>query len=163
MTKGLLLTLVAALSFTACYGDTQSLTDDGKGFPELTIDFPVSTTPGATESATLVIENPGPGDMKSLVVAFSRLGDPELPPPIVDVIARGQKGAVEDVSPEPTAVSPDGIVYTFDGIDEGGSMTLTFTLVMPQETGPAGNAILVYPGEDPDRSRGVRLETEVGG
>ena len=163
MSKRLVLGVLAALLFAGCYGDPQSLTDDGKGYPELTLEFPESTSPGSTETATLVIHNPGPGDMDSLVVAFSRLGDPKLPPPIVDVIARDQEGSVKNVTPEPNAVSTDGIIYTFDGIAEDESKTVTFTLLLPQTPGPVGNAILVYPGEDPDRSRGVRLETEVGG
>lgn len=151
------------LLFVACFGDSQSVTEQGKGFPELTLDFPASTTAGSTETAALTIMNPGPEDMDSLVVAFSRLGDPELPQPIVDVVGRNDEGSVRDVDPRPNAVSPDGIIYTFDGIAEGESTTVTFTLVVPNQTGPAGNAILVYEGQDPNRARGVRLKTEVGG
>lgn len=159
----MLLASIATLLLVGCYGDSQSLTEDGEGFPELTLEFPETTTAGSTETATLTIINPGPGDMESLVVAFSRLGDPELPQPIVDVVARGDQGSVRDVSPQPNAVSPDGVIYTFDGLAEGESMTVTFTLVIPAGTGPAGNAIQVYEGQDPERGRGVRLETEVGG
>lgn len=147
----------------ACYGPDAGTTDGAKSKPELSLEFPASTSPGSSESAELTITNPGPEAMDSIVVAFSRLGDPELPQPVVDVVGRNEEGAVEDVTPKPNAVSPDGIIYTFDGIAEGESLTVTFTLVVPQETGPAGNAILVYEGQDPDRARGVRLETEVGG
>ena len=147
----------------ACYGPDPSLTDDGKSKPELSIEFPAATTPGSVETAELTITNPGPGEMDSIVVAFSRLGDPELPAPVVDVAPPNGDGAVKDVSPEPNGVSPEGIIFTFEGLDEGASMTISFDLVIPAETGLAGNAILVYDGRDPERARGVRLETEVGG
>lgn len=163
MTKGLFVALAATFAFTACFGDTQSLSESGKGLPELSMEFPEDTTAGSTETAELTISNPGPGEMDSLVVAFSRLGSPSLPMPIVDVTARNREGAVKDVTPEPTAVSADGITYTFDGIGVDESVTIEFEVVIPQTEGSAGNAVLVYEGQDPNRARGVRLETEVGG
>ena len=147
----------------SCYGPDASLTESGKSKPELELQFPSTTTPGATEVAELTITNPGPQVMDSLVVAFSRLGDPDLPAPVVDVAPPNGEGAVREVSPKPKGISPEGIIFTFDGLDADGSMTISVTLVMPAETGPAGNAILVYDGQDPERARGVRLETEVGG
>ena len=159
--------LVAAVGFAllgACFENDANLTESGEGKPELSLSFPESTMSGSTEVAELTILNPGPGEMESLVVAFSRLGDPRLPPPIVDVSPRrGRDGAVQDVSPPPRAVSPDGIIYTFDGLGEGEQLVIEFTLRIPLADGPAGNAILVYEGQDPGRARGVRLETEVGG
>lgn len=153
---------VAACLLTSCFGNDPNLTEEGLSKPELALEFPATTTAGSTATAELTITNPGPGDMESLVVAFSRLGDPKLPPPIVDVTPRKQ-GAVRDVVPAPTAVSPDGVIYTFDGLDEGDQMVVTFSLRIPPVTGAAGNAILVYEGSDPDRAKGVPLETEVGG
>ena len=154
---------LAAFSFVACFGGPDpNLTEEGLSKPELTMDFPAKTNAGTTVIAELTIVNPGPGAMDSLVVAFSRLGDPKLPPPIVDVSPRNG-GAVENVVPEPNAVSPDGVTYTFEGLAEGEELTVEFTLLMPQVNGPAGNAILVYDGADPERARGVRLETEVAG
>lgn len=152
-----------ALLLAACYGPDASLTEQGEGKPELSIEFPSSAAPGATETAELTVTNPGPGDMDSLVVAFSRLGDPDLPVPVVEVAPPNGKGSVVEVSPKPRAISPDGIIYTFDGLDEGDSVTISFELRLPSDTGVAGNAILVYDGRDPERARGVRLETEVGG
>jgi hypothetical protein len=154
---------LGALMLVACYGPDPNLTDEGLSKPELALEFPEETTAGSTKTAELRILNPGPGDMDSLVVAFSRLGDPELPLPIVDVAPGKEEGAVRDVEPAPTAVSPDGVIYTFDGLDEGRELVIRFTLRIPVVTGPAGNAILVYEGSDPDRAKGVRLETEVGG
>lgn len=156
---------MAALVFASCYGGPDpNLTKDGLSKPELTLEFPEETTAGSTQTAELTILNPGPGDMDSLVVAFSRLGDPKLPAPIVDVSPRDDDGGtVRDVVPEPQAVSPDGVIYTFDGLDEGRELVIRFSLRVPPVSGPAGNAILVYEGSDPERARGVRLETEVGG
>lgn len=153
---------LGALLLVSCYGEDPNLTEEGLSKPELTLDFPKTTTAGSTAPAELTILNPGPGDMESLVVAFSRLGDPKLPPPIVDVTPR-KEGAVRDVVPAPTAVSPDGVIYTFDGLGESDEMVITFSLRIPPVTGPAGNAILVYEGSDPERAKGIRLSTEVRG
>lgn len=147
----------------ACFGADQELTEAGDGYPELALEFPESVTSGSTETAALSVTNPGPGEMGSLVVSFSRLGDPALPPPLVDVTGRNREGTVRDVTPEPNAVSPDGITYTFDGLDVGETVTIEFDIAIPVTEGPAGNAILVYEGQDPNRARGVRLRTEVGG
>ena len=163
MRRLFLLVGLAALVFNGCFGPDPNVTEGGKGKPEVELVFPDTAPPGSVQTAELTITNPGPGDMRSLVVAFSRLGDPKLPVPIVDVTARGGEGAVDDVEPQPNAVSRDGVVYTFDGVPEGDSVTFTFRLQMPVSRGLAGNAILVYDGQDPDRARGVRLEVEVGG
>ena len=155
---------VALVLLGGCFENDANLTEGGEGKPELALSFPETTTSGSIEVAELTILNPGPGEMESLVVAFSRLGDPQLPPPIVDASPqRGRDGVVQDVSPAPRAVSPDGIIYTFDGIGEGEQLVVEFSLRIPVIDGPAGNAILVYEGQDPERARGVRLETEVGG
>jgi hypothetical protein len=140
----------------SCYGPDASLTESGKSKPELELQFPSTTAPGATEVAELTITNPGPQAMDSLVVAFSRLGDPDLPAPVVDVAPPNGEGAVRDVSPKPRGSSPEGIIYTFEGLEDDASVTISFTLVMPTDSGAAGNAILVYDGRDPERARGVR-------
>jgi len=151
------------LMLAGCFGDAGPVTESGKGFPQLAIAFPETTTAGSVETAALTVTNPGPGDMGSLVVAFGRLGDPALPPPLVDVTARNQEGAVKEVRPAPNAVSPDGITYTFDGLAVGESVTIEFELQIPTTDGVAGNAVQVYEGQDPNRARGIRLRTEVGG
>ncbi len=159
----LLLCTGALLALAACFPSADNLTEEGESRPEVAIEFPETTTAGATETAALTVTNPGPGDMESLVVAFSRLGDPSLPPPIVDVTGRNREGAVKNVTPKPTAVSPDGITYTFEGLGEAESVTIEFEVVIPRTDGPAGNAVLVYEGQDPNRDGGARLMTEVGG
>lgn len=146
-----------------CFVPDPGLTDSGKGRPRLTLDFPENAAPGSVATAEIVVSNPGPEDMGSVVVAFSRLGDPELPPPLVEVASRDGSNAVRAVEPEPVAVSSDQIVYRFAGLDEGAEMTITFEIEVPTQPGSAGNAVLVYDGGDPERARGVRLETEVGG
>ena len=159
-----LVTLAAlAMVLGSCVGPDPSLTEGGKSKPELSLEFPSSAAPGTVETAELTITNPGPGAMDSIVVAFSRLGDPDLPAPVVDVAPPNGRGAVRDITPEPNGPSPEGIIFTFEGLGVGESRTITFDLTVPQDTGPAGNAILVYDGQDPERARGVRLETEVGG
>ena len=160
--KKLVIVCVAVMLLGAgCFPRSPSGEDLGR--PELSLTFPDTTTAGSVESAVLTVENPGPGDMEPLVVAFSRLGTPELPVPVVDVAARDEQGAVKDIEPQPTAVSPDGVIYTFEGLDVGQTITIEFDLTMPLVDGPAGNSITVYDGGDTDRARGVRLETEVGG
>jgi hypothetical protein len=95
--------------------------------------------------------------MESVVVAFSRIGDPELPEPIVDAGAGGQAEAVADVSPDPVAVSPDGVIYRFEGLPEGDSTQIVFELVLPKGSGEVGNAVLVSDGAVPQRAEGFRL------
>lgn len=160
--KRLFVCVLTVLSLGACYPDLPA-SDEEKGKPELSLQFPSSTTPGSVETAELTITNPGPEPMSSIVVAFSRLGDPSLPAPIVDVAPPKGEGPVKDITPEPNGVSSEGIIFTFDGLDEEESMTISFELMVPAEDGAAGNAILVYDGQDTERARGVRLETEVGG
>ena len=152
-----------ALAFVlaACYGPDPDLTAQGKGLPELSLDFPATAAPGSVETAVLTVDNPGPADMSAIVVAFSRLGDPALPVPIVEVAGPGQEDPVRSVDPKPTAVSRDGAIYTFGPLDEGGTMTIRFELAIPEVEGKVGNAVQVYDGREPDRARGVRLETKV--
>lgn len=152
----LLVTLLAG-----CYGPDPNVTEQGEGLPVLSLEFPSVVKPGSVETAVLTIENPGPEDMDSIVVAFSRLGDPELPLPLVEVSTPGDEGPVRSVDPEPRAVGQGGVVFTFGGIAEGEEMTITFELMVPDEAGKIGNAIQVYDGSDAERARGVRLEASV--
>ncbi len=144
-----------------CFGPDPNVTDDGKGLPVLTLDFPAVVEPSSVATAVLTIENPGPEDMDSIVVAFSRLGDPELQLPLVEVSAPDEDGPVRSIDPEPRAVGQGGVIFTFGGIAEGEEMTITFELATPSEEGKVGNAVQVYDGTDPDRARGVRLEAQV--
>jgi hypothetical protein len=58
-------------------------------------------------------------------------------------------------------VSQDGDVYRFGPLAEGKSVTISFTLKVPETPGVVANAMVVYDGAHPDRARGVRLETVV--
>jgi hypothetical protein len=164
--RGAVATLAAIVLIGApgCYyGPDPNLTKTGKGKPTVTVDFPAELEPGVTETAAFVVTNPGPGDMESVVLAFSRVGDPSLPEPIVDSGTGGQTEAVTSVSPEPVAVSPDAVNYRFGPLPEGESMTIRFDLVLPDATGDVGNAVQVYDGAEPERAGGVRLETTLRG
>lgn len=154
--------LLAALALGACYRPDPNVTESGKGRPQLTIDFPERVDPGATEVATLNVRNPGPGDMPSVVVAFSRVGDPQLPEPIVDVGSGGRNEAIVDVSPKPVAISQDAVIYRFEGLPESETMTIRFTLQLPEKRGEFGNAVQVYDGHEPERATGARLSVAVG-
>lgn len=138
-----------------------------EGRPEITVVFPAATDPGATETAEFTITNPGSERMRSVFLAFARVGPAagggEIPFPIVDAGARHENPAIVAIEPEPDAISIEGVVFRFGGLDPGDSMVVSFTLRIPEQAGPAANSVTAYPGEDPERAKGVRLETEVGG
>jgi hypothetical protein len=158
------LAAIVLLGTSGCYwGPDPNLTKTGKGKPTITVEFPPELEPGTTETATFVVTNPGPGDMESVVLAFSRVGDPSLPEPIVDSGTGGQTEAVASVSPEPVAVSPDAVNYRFGSLPEGESMTIRFEVLLPDATGDVGNAVQVYDGAEPERAGGVRLATTLQG
>ncbi len=161
MTIRIAAALLAILSVSACSGPDANLTETGKAKPQLSAEFPATAARGEVVTATLQISNPGPADIGTLVVSFARVGDPSLPPPIVEPRRSRQASGIEAIRPEPTGESPPDATYTFPGIAEGGSTTLEFDLRIPNETGTLGNSIQVYDGAEIDRARGVRIETEV--
>jgi hypothetical protein len=97
-----------------------------------------------------------------VVVAFSRLGDPKLPTPIVEVGRGGRSEGIAGVQPKPDVISPDGVIYRFGSLGEGESMQITFELVMPNVRGEVGNAVTVYDGDEPGRARGARISVSLG-
>jgi hypothetical protein len=152
--------LLAAMVLASCYGQDPG----GPGRPELALDFPATSPPGSTQAATLTVENPGPQPMTSIVVAFLRVGPAQgggLPEPIVDGAAQHENPAIVDIDPEPRAVSQAAVEFTFDGLEQGESTTITFRLKVPRTLGEAANSVTVYDGSDTDRARGIRLETMV--
>jgi hypothetical protein len=152
---------VAVLAPAGCWRGASDLSPSGKGEPELGIEFPASAAPGSVHTARLRVTNPGPGDISRVAVSFALVGAPAaqgLPAPVVDA---GRPRAVVSVSPRPTSVSPDGVVYRFGALPEGGSMTIEFGLRVPRRRGLAANSVTVYDDVDPSRARGVRLETTV--
>ena len=157
------LLLVVLLVFGGCYrGPDPDLTETGKGRPDVTATAPPDAEPGDTVEAVIEVTNPGPGDMTSVVVAFSRIGDPRLPTPIVEVGRGGRSEGIAGVRPEPDVISPDGVIYRFGGLAEGESMEITFELVMPNLRGDVGNAVTVYDGSEPGRARGTRIAISLG-
>ena len=148
----------------AC-GSDAGLTEGGKGYPELRVAFPETAKIGSSAEAVLTVDNPGPGDIDTVAVAFATIapspGTRELPIPIVGRGFDKENPSVIEVTPEPRAVSEDGVVFTFDGVEEGESLDITFTLKMPAVAGIAANSVQVYDGRDVERARGIRLQTTV--
>ncbi len=167
--RHLLVLVVGAIVTSSCAGSGTELSESGNGLPRVAVEFPASAEAGSVQPAVFEVTNPGPGDIGTLIVAFTRAGDPDLPTPIVDVAGGSAPGAVRSVDPDPTGVS-DGVVYRFSRaspqepfLADGDSVTLTFDLVVPHRPGAAANAVQVYDGSEIDRAAGVRLETEVEG
>lgn len=143
-------------------GPDPNLTESGKGKPVVTVQFPDSAAPGDVVTASIHVENPGPGDMQPIVVSFTRVGDPSLPLPIVEPRRKLIDAGIEDIRPEPTGASPTDSTFTFDGVAEGGETTIEFDLRIPEDgKGTMGNVVQVYDGVEIDRARGARIEIEV--
>jgi hypothetical protein len=165
--RRLVAALASSLVLAGCFGPDPNLTETGRGKPVLSVEFPETVAPGAVETATLSVENPGPGDMSSVVVAFASVGvagaSGPLPAELVPITTTSENPAVPGVTPSPRSVSDDGVVYVFDGLEEGATMEIAFRIRVPTEPGPAANSLSVYAGDEADRIRGLRLETTVRG
>lgn len=152
---------------TGCFGPDPNLTETGKGRPVLSVEFPEEAAPGAVETATLTVENPGPGDIEILTVAFAGVGVPAasgpLPADLVPVTTTPDNPAVASVEPEPQKVSNDGVVYYFGRLGEGDTTEIAFDLVLPKTPGPVASSVSVYDAREIDRIRGVRLATAIRG
>lgn len=163
MNKSFLAALLGLVVFTACAGPDPNLTESGTGKPQVTAEFPEQAAAGQVVTAVITITNPGPEDMTSVVVSFARVGDPSLPYPIVEPLPNRARAGIDDIRPDPTGESPPDATYTFGPLAEGDSTTLEFDLVIPDRDGTVGNSVQVYDGAEPERARGVRIETEVTG
>lgn len=160
-----------ALVGAACFGPDPNVTEQGEGRPELVVRFPDSVAASSIATARLEVSNPGPGDIPTLVVAFALVGpgqgQTEVPDPLVGFGRRGENPSIVAVEPEPASVSPDGVVFTFEGaggapvLPEGDRTTIAFRVRTPVRPGVAANSVSVYDGTDPSRVRGARLETSV--
>lgn len=164
--------LVAVLALgalvTACFsGDDPNLAPSGRGLPVVSVEFPETAPPGSVQDAVLQIENPGPGDIEFLSVTFTlvgpRQGQRDFPVPIVGPGNPTDHPNVEEVVPEPRAISEDGVVFNFGPLAEGAETTITFRLRLPDRPGPAANSVQVSDGQELERARGVRLEILVRG
>lgn len=157
--------LVLAL-FTACFGDARELTGSGKGYPELFLSVPETVQAGSEVEVELTVNNPGPGDMDGVVVAFAAVGpsqgETDLPTPLVGFANEdGVNASVISVDPEPQAVGQGGVLFRFGPLAEGDSAIFTFVLRAPVVPGVTANSLQVYDSADTARARGVRLETLV--
>lgn len=161
----LILATLALAAGGACFASGGDLTASGKGKPQLVVEFPATVAPASTEDLVLDVSNPGPGDMDSVLVAFTHVGVPGsgLGEALVPFASGGENPAVQSVDPEPESVSEDGVVYRFAGLAAGESTTITFSLVMPSVRGPASNSVQVYDGSEVDRAVGERVSTTVQG
>jgi hypothetical protein len=162
--RTLLLTFVLCAG-AACYGADSDLTESGKGKPTLTVDFPETVSPGATEDLVVEVSNPGPGEMDSVFIAFTHVGVPGsgLGNPLIPFGTGGENPAIASISPEPDSVSEDGSVYRFPALAAGSSTTITFSVVVPRTRGPAANSVQVYDGSELERGTGKRVATTVQG
>lgn len=154
------------LMFTGCFGDARETTETGKGFPRLSVEIPDSVELGSEIEATLIVDNPGPGDMDGVVVAFAPIGpsqgETELPTQLIGFSTEeGENPSVLSVDPEPQGVGQGGVVYRFGPLVEGESTEITFLLKAPVVPGTAANSVQVYDSADVARARGVRLQTLV--
>jgi hypothetical protein len=169
----LTLLLSVLLLGAVCAGPDPNLTESAKGKPGVRVSFPEQVTPAAVETATIEVANPGPGDIESLFVTFSLVGiggSDGVAEPLVDIGARARSPSVVAVRPKPDATSSDGVTYKFsdpDGsgpvLEAGRSFEVQFDVRVPAEPGRAASSVQVYAGEDPERSQGALLETEVAG
>src|SRR5687768_4267651 len=162
-----LLVAVAALSFlSGCFGDARETTETGRGYPRISVEIPETVELGAEIVAKLTVENPGPGDMDGVVVAFAPIGpaqgENELPTQLIGFSTEGgDNPSVISVDPEPQGVGQGGVVYRFGPLAEGESTEITFVLKAPVVPGTAANSVQVYDSADVARARGVRLQTLV--
>ena len=147
----------------ACFSTDTNLTESGEGKPLVWVEFPPSVEPDSNEVASVEIENPGPGDMDAVLVTFAVLGASDLPDALVGFGAGGENPSIVGVEPEPVSVSQDGVVYRFEGLDEGESMTVEFTIRTPALPGRYANSVTASDGSDLERAKGVPLETRVEG
>ena len=155
---------LAALVATACFGPDPNLTESGKGKPRVTVEFPAEVQRSSVNTAVVEVTNPGPGDMAGFSIEFSLVGlggTQGVPTPLVASGSQEKSPSIDGVDPEPNAVSLEGVRFFFGALEEGGSTTVRFEIVAPDEPGTAANAVIVADTEEAERSRGVRLVTEV--
>ena len=148
----------------ACVGDA-NLTETGKGKPLVTANFPATVEAGSTQELEIDVENPGPGDIRTIVIAFALVGpiagQDELPAPLIAIGVDGESPSLVAVEPSPAGISEDAALYTFEGLAEGENGTFTFDVKVPEQPGTAANSVQVYDGQELDRASGVRVETTV--
>ena len=135
--------------------------------PVLDADMPATAEAGEVVTAALTVENPGPEDMSNVVVAFATVGvaaaSGPIPSELVPVTTTADNPVIESVQPAPVDVSPDGVVYVFEGLGADEQTTISFDIRVPEQAGPAANSVSVYAGDDTERISGLLLQTVVRG
>lgn len=148
----------------SCFGAAE-VTDTGKGLPRLTVEFPPEVKPGSVHDLTITVDNPGPGDMASFLIAFGTVGvGGEVvvaQPLLVAGPPGGQSPSVLAVEPEPVEVEQAGLVFKFGPLDEGASTTVIFSIKAPATVGTYANSVQAYDAQAIDRIRGARVQTKV--
>lgn len=158
--------VLVPLVAVSCFGPDPNLTEAGKGLPQLTVDFPAVVERGSVHDLNVTVDNPGPGDMTSFIIAFSTVGVGGrvgvAPPLLVPGPLKGESPSVLSVEPEPVAdPGPGGLVFKFGPLQEGESRTVTFSVKAPATVGTYANSVQAYDAQEIDRIRGARVETEV--
>jgi hypothetical protein len=158
-------TIIASGALPGCFASSSRTTESGKGIPQLTVAFPSTAAPGATEDLVVTVSNPGPGEMDSVFVAFANVGAPGsgLGNELIPFASGGENPAIADIDPQPESVSQDGVVYRFPALAVGESTTITFSVIVPVTRGPAASSVQVYDGNEVDRAAGERVSITVQG
>jgi hypothetical protein len=160
--RALLLLLVVSVC-GSCFGGDSNTTESGEGKPTISVEFPPTIEAGSEAIAEFNIGNPGPGDIGALSITFAALGRSDLPDSLVGFGTKARNPSIVDVEPAPRSVSIDGVVYNFEGLAEGDSTTIEFTIKAPPKPGVYANSVTASDSSDPERAKGVPLETRVEG
>lgn len=164
--KAAALATLAAFALSGCFGSSPEVTSSGRGLPEVTVSFPESVAGGTTETASLQVSNPGPGDIEAMIVAFTLVGAAgghRLPAPLVPATFDRGERAITLVVPEPEAISRDGSTYRFGPLPVGDTITIEFHIRVSTSPGVAANSVTVSDVQDAERARGVLLQTTIEG
>jgi hypothetical protein len=162
---------LALAGLAACLGPDPNLTEEGLGKPFLTVDFPTEAATGATEELLVEIENPGPGDMSSFTVAFANVAvggaegsvEPLLrPAPAPARLGREQQvsPSISSISPEPLTVGEGGLVFRFGPLPEEEDASVSFEVIVPDESGTYANSVQAFDSQVLDRIDAVKLQVE---
>jgi hypothetical protein len=163
---------LALACLAACLGPDPNLTDDGLGKPFLTVDFPTEAAAGSTEELLVEIDNPGPGGMSSFTLAFANVAvggaegsaQPLLrPAPPSEQLGDDQQvsPSISSIEPQPLTVGEGGLVFRFGPLPEEESASVSFEVVVPEESQTYANSVQVFDSQVLDRIDAVKVQVEV--
>lgn len=166
------LTSLTLACLAACFGPDPSLTEGGLGKPFLSVNFPSEAQAGSAEELLVEIDNPGPGDMSSFSVAFANVGvaggegsiQPLLQPaPPPERLGDDQpfSSSLRAIEPEPLTVGQGGLVFGFGPLPEEESASVSFEVVVPEESGTYTTSVQAYDSQVLDRIDAVKVQVEV--